>query len=200
MATTSGNIIRAACRHFFEEVDEQVNVFHFTVNDIPATLNDALLLVDLAELIGTAYLQVDNYISSAIFASDISVYNVTQDYPLGTIDFGAGYTGGLATGDALPPGTSGIVLWRTATKRVLGKTYLPTFAESTQNRGSLDTAVRAAMSAFAGEMRTVAPGVNDYSFDLHVYSREAGQARPIVSSTAALKVGYQRRRKAGVGS
>lgn len=200
MATNPGDIIRVACRHLFEGVDEQINVFHFTVEDGPAVPEDGALLADISTFVSDAYLNIDNYMSSAVAAQDITVYNVTDDYPLGVVGWSNGYVGGLAVGDGLPPGVAALYLWRTAVKRVLGKTYLPTFAESTQNRGSLDSTTRTAMSDFGTDLKTITVQPNEYSFLLGVWSREAGQMRPIVSHAPGLKVGYQRRRKAGVGS
>ena len=200
MPTNAGDIIRVACRFRWSSVDEMINVHYFTVQDETAPPNDAELLLDLSEVLSDAYTNVQGRISDQVSADDITVYNITDDYPLGVVNWTAPFGGGMGAGDALPPGTAAIVLWRTATKRVLGKTFLPVFSESQQSAGLLTNAAQSDMEDFAAAMANVLTGTFGYGFLKGIWSESAGEMRPIVSQRAAQRIGYQRRRKAGVGS
>lgn len=200
MPTQAGDIIRVAARHLFNGVDEQVCVHHFNVSTAPGSPNDALLLIDISALLSSAYDNIKTDMPTLVSAADIAVYNVIDDYPLGVVNWTSPYAGGTSVGDSLPPQTSFMALWRTATKRVLGKTYLPTFTEATQSGGTISGAAFSDIANFIDALNDPTAQVNGYGFSLVIWSKQAGQARPIVSARPGLRVATQRRRKAGVGS
>lgn len=195
-----GDTIRVAARNLFLGIDEQVNVYHFLILDEAAVPSNSLLLADVAEHLTNAYVHIDELMPNNLEAQDITVYDVTGDAPVGVTNWAAPYVGGGSSGEGLPPGVSAIVLWRTGVKRVVGKTFLPTFIETTQNAGGLLSGALTDITDFAAEMQDNAPHTNGYAFQLVIRSRASGSNRAITSAAPALKLGYQRRRKAGVGS
>jgi hypothetical protein len=200
MASVAGNIIRVAARHLYAAIDENVNVHHFNINTQPGTADDEVMLEDLATLLSEAYASVQAFMPTAVDAYDITVYNISQDYPVGVTTWTVGYTGGTSGGDGLPPGTAPLVLFRTATKNVLGKTFLPSFIESEQSNGMLVSGAKTACLAFASTIRDTSPQGGGYGFTKVVWSNSTAIAHPITSQGVSPQLAYQRRRKIGVGS
>lgn len=199
MATVSGNIIRVSARQKFNAIDDIVNVFHFTVQANPDATDQAVL-DEAAGKMSLAWAEIVGLITNNISPNVVDVYNVTQDYPLGSTAWGSLYTGGTASGEGLPTGVAALILWNTAVKRVQGKTYLGGFSEATQNDGQFTGGTVTDMATFANVMLDLTPVVGDCSLLLGVWSAAAGEMRPIVSRRIVEIAAYQRRRRPGRGS
>lgn len=199
MATVSGNIIRVAARQLLNARDEVVNVHHFTVQTT-GTGGDQGVLDEVGGKMSLAWVELDQIITIAQEPNIIDVYNVSQDYPLGQVTWGSAYTGGTASGDGMPFGVAALVIWSTATKRVQGKTYLGSISEAAVTNAAINGTSVTAIAAFCDVLTDDAAVVNDWDLRLGVWSRSAGQMRPITARRISTNPAYQRRRRAGRGS
>jgi hypothetical protein len=198
--TIAGDVIRAVARHEFAGVGDVINVLHFQIDADPAAPDDLNLLSDLALKLGTDYALLQAFMSSEVVAKDITVYNVSQDYPLGVTGWGAGYVGGTSGADSLPPGISCMILLRTAKKFTTGKIYLPPTVEAYQSAGTITAGYKTNCTAFINSLRDTTPGAEEYGFRLRVWSRTDDAPVTIVSTHVEDELAYQRRRKVSTGS
>lgn len=195
------DIIRAAVRHKFDGVDDQVNVMHFVMLDAPAAETDQQILTDIAETIGDFYATFASHMSNLIEPVGIDFYNVTDDGPLGQYPFPGTYGGGTGSGEALPPHDTVLMLFPTAFKRRVGRIYLPTMTEAVQNRGQLTSGLITSLDAAASLFLSAQAGtITSLAYEYRVYSRSNGTADAPTGWRPSSRVAVQRRRKEGRGS
>jgi hypothetical protein len=199
VATIGGDIIRVAARQLMNDVDEIVNVFHFAVI-VAGAGGDAGVLAEVGEKISLAWEDIDTQLINVLEPNIIDVFNVTQDYPLGSTAWGGGYSGGTNGGSPLPNQDAILVLWNTATKRVQGKTYIGGLHEGTLDGGLFNGACVTAVTAWAAQLFDPTPVNDDVSLQLIVWSRQSFQAHSIVSQRVTSNPATQRSRRRGRGS
>lgn len=200
MSVTTGDILRVACRQTYDGTEDVINVFHFGVANPPTPNTDAALLADISLFMSVAYDQLESFLSSALEATDITVYNVTDDRPHGVTAWGGGYDGGNAVGEGLPVPDCLLVLYPTSVKRTVGRTYLSPFTESSQAGGRWNSTVRAAVEGFVNALTDTGAGPAGLELQFGVYKRSTGLLYEISSFRTQEVVAYQRRRKPGRGS
>jgi hypothetical protein len=116
---------------------------------------------------------------------------------VGTIAFTT-WNGGTATGDGLPQGNAAVVNLPTYEAGVLGRKYIGPLVEAVQNNGILGSGILADLATYAADFI----GGFDASaepFSPGVMSTKLAQGVLIASAVLNAVVGYQRRRKSGVG-
>lgn len=200
MATALGDILRVAAGMVWDGTNDVINVLHFRVGVLPSPNTTAALLEDLSGQLGSAYNDAAGILSTTLDADVITVYNVTQDLPVGITSWGEGFVGGTAVGEAMPPDDALVVLLDTGLKRRQGKIYLSCLTESRHSGGFWDgTARTSAATMVAGLISGYVP-VNDGQYELQVYSRVDGEAYPISVVRAQAQVADMPSRKAGRGS
>jgi hypothetical protein len=199
MATVSGNIIRVAARQIMNDVDEVTNVFHFTVQTAGAG-GDAGILGEVSEKLAQAWVFIDQELHTSIEPLILDVFNVSQDYPLGSTQWGSDYNGGTNGGSPLPNQDALLVLWYTATKRVQGKTYIGGLHEGTLDAGLFNGGAVTAVATWANVMLDPTPANDDVELLLGVWSVAATEMRPIVSTRVSSNPATQRSRRRGRGS
>lgn len=199
MPTVNGNCIRVAARQLLNGTDEIVNVFHFTVS-VAGTNGDQGILDEAAAKLSNAWVELAGILPNDLAPNIVDVYNVTQDYPLGSTAWEGAYTGGTSSGEYLPPQVSLLVLWNTSVKRVQGKTYLGPIVETVHADGVFTGTAITAASDWAGQMRDVVALVDDTELALCVYSSAGGNQRAIVSRRVVSIPATLRRRRPGRGS
>lgn len=200
MAVEVGDIIRVAARCEFNGQDDVVNVYHFEVFEVPTAGNINDLLEDVSEHMSTAYAVIDGYQSNLLSSVDITVFNVTQDAPYGTVGWTNDYDGGTVSGEAMPPQDALLILWRTNIKRRVGRTYIGALCEAHQSAGVWNGTILGDMQTFALSISSGTGLANGSSLRLVVYSRSEGEGTvPSVYSARPL-VAIMGRRKRGRGS
>ena len=200
MALVAGNILRVACTQKFQVVNDNVNVFHFAVVTAPSPNTDAAALEDLSELIGDAFFTYGTHISDENSADNITVFNVTQDVPVGITSWGGSFVGGRSGGEMLPPQAACLVLLSTTVKRRQGRVYLGGCLEGDQSNGHWGGSILTAAATLIADLNSQPVLPNGGEFDLVVYSREHTASSGISTVRVQPLVATQKRRKAGVGS
>lgn len=200
MPLSAGDILEVAVVHTFQDINECINVLHFQVG----VLEDPSLPAideDLKEFLGDTYALINDLMSVDVDIVELRYRNLTDDGPTRYVPWTGSYTGGTSGGDSLPPGTSALVLWRTGTKKVTGRTYLPPFVESTQTAGIWSSGAMGAIGAFATELSSHwVGGSTSNEYDLRVWSKRLAASVDITGPAAKPIVAYMRRRRQGRGS
>lgn len=199
MATLSGDVIRCAARQLVNGTDELVNVFHFQVTAAGAG-GDAGILAEVAKFLSVAYDQMDGSIANNVNPNVIDVYNMSQDYPLGSTAWTADYAGGTNSTSMNANGLALLILWRTATKRVQGKTYIGGTTVGSLDEGFFAGSILLNAADFIAEMEDDSPRVDDVSLRHIVYSADAHTIHAITNTRVVANPAYQRRRRLGRGS
>lgn len=200
MAVSEGDILEVSAVHRYLGNNEQVNVFHLQVGEIVSAA-DADVDADLAELVSAAYAELETLMPTTLDAVEIRWKNLTDDSPTRYVNWGGGYIGGTSGADGLPPGAAALLLWRTGTENVTGRTYLPVFTEAQQSQGGIEALAITAIEAFASAL--LGPNVGGTSgntYLLKVWSKVLGQAVLVISTHVQPQIAYMRRRRFGRGS
>lgn len=200
MSVAPGDIIRVSARHSFNATEDNVNVFHFGIAAAPTPNTDAALLADMASHLGVAYTELEAYRNTALAAVDITIYDLSNDRPIGVTAWGAGYTGGTGSGESMPHADCCLVLIPTGVKRTQGRIYLSPFAESRQSAGQWDSTLGAAIEMFMNALTDNGVGPNGGAFNFGIRKESDGLLYAPASFRMQSLVAYQRRRKPGRGS
>jgi hypothetical protein len=129
---------------------------------------------------------------------DVEFYNVTVDAPMGSGSYTAP-PAGSDTGEPLPTQCQALVLWYTATKRSVGKKFIPGFTiDSVVNGQTVQATPLAALNSFGTDLLTPVTTANGtYTFGNYVYA--ATYFIPWTTRVARTAIYTQRRRRPGVG-
>lgn len=200
MAVSAGDIISVSCRFGFHNLDDQVNKLHVRVGTPPSPNDDASLSEDILGWVDQFYTELAPAISDNVGTTDITLYNVTEDAPVGQYSWPT-LAGGEATAEPLPPQATMLVLLRTGLKRRLGRMYLPTFTESHQNGGVWGSGTIALVeSVYPSFMIGSTTGPNGTIFIPVVYSPTDGLGYSVTSFRVLPTVATMKSRKVGRGS
>lgn len=200
MPTSAGDIFEIALVHVFQNVNECINVLHFQLGVLEDP-TPAAMDADFIEFLGDTYAMIEGLMSTEVDIQELRYRNLTDDGPTRYVPWSGPYTGGTSGADSLPPGTSALILWRTGTKKVTGRTYLPPFTESAQTAGIWSAGVMGDLGAFAEELSSHwIGGSTGNEYDLRVWSKRLSASVDITGPTAKPIVAYMRRRRQGRGS
>ena len=200
MSVAEGDMLRVACSQQTGDSDDNINVFHFGVSLPPTPNTDNALLSDISTKISLIYSQIEGVLSNGLTAVDITVYSVSDDRPIGVTAWGAGYSGGLGSGEGMPAADCLLVLLPTSVKRTIGRVYLSPFTEGGQAFGTWTSTLRTTVQDFIAELLAIDPGPNGSILNYGVYKRSDGLLYEPTASRTVPIVAYQRRRKPGRGS
>ena len=174
------------------------NVYHFRFSGTSGADGDTVLS-DIAAALDTAYTEIQPALPSTLTFETIEAFNISQDEPIGEIDWPVLTTGG-GSGQSLPPQCAPLILFGTGSPRSQGRKYLPGVTETeTDGGGFITSGFAAALADFAllilGSITTehgfVVPG--NWS---KLYARFA----PWISAIVQTKLRTQRRRVYQIGS
>lgn len=108
---------------------------------------------------------------------------------------------GASAQDPFPNGVAAIVALKTTDTDVTGRKFIPGWAESTAVNNNIAAASLAELALFAVDWATQYTDANDVIFDPGVWSQSKLSFKPASGTVVANAIlGYQRRRKPGVGS
>lgn len=200
-STDGFDVIRCACLWRYDGAGDIVNVVDLHPNELVGSALDSDVLQGVAQWFNTVYHDTDyvTLMPLLIQHSDIAVYNLTDDYPVG-------HTGRLPVldgehvGEAMPSGVSPLLTFRTSVSRRLGRKYLPPIVTAAVLDGAWDTATMAILNSMATEFRTSQAVGEDFELQ-YVVRASASSASNVATGAIVRNVpAYQRRRKIGVGS
>jgi len=122
MGVVIGDVIQVTCGLSWEGVSDMLNVFYVqkTMGDED---DDIDVLTDLASGFDTVYALIQAYLHTDVIFGDIEFYNITQDRPMGAVDWPTLLAG---TGEADPLGIQSAyqVDFFTGVKRSRGRKYI----------------------------------------------------------------------------
>lgn len=200
MTVAQGDLLRLAVRQRWAGTDDIVNVLHYEVFTVPAGGAEEDVLEDLADGISLKYAILESSLSDNLDAVDISVYNITQDGPVGTVGFTPDYSGGSGTGDSLPTFVAGLIFFPTSVKRRVGRLFVGGLTEATGSAGFVAGATVTVLQTFGTALLSLSGGPNNGVYRLVVYSRANGVHTVPNFARVAPLYAIQQRRKRGRGS
>ena len=203
MAVNVGDVVKCVAKMQDTNGSLIENVYFFKHNGTAAVSNTAFLTAVEAEISALmAYIQgyIPNSCTPVSIACDAVIFyegKMTVLRTIGEVPWST-WGGGTATGAGLPQGCAAVVNFPTETPGVVGRKFFGVLTEGAQDGGSLLTAVQTALGTLivdylAGFL------TGSEQFDPVVMSTKMSAAVALVSGIVNAVVGYQRRRKAGVG-
>lgn len=202
MSVTEGTVLRLVASMVFPDDVIMMNVFHFVLTTIVGDGDPATVGADAIEYIEALYADVGNEISDGIDANELAIYEydpVDEDFDeVITVNWADTF---IDTADPLPHGVALVQNFKTTDPDVDGRKYWGGYTEGDQVAGSwvalaLTHAIATAVKITDQFTATVSanvytPGVwSPTTLNFFAYTGTV--------FTNAI-VGYQRRRKPGVG-
>ena len=193
-----GDVIRVTAGMRYGTSDDVQNVYHLKIAGSTPP-NDSDLLDDCDAWLTNVYTAILAELTAELTFTQISVYNITQDYKVGETSWGT-LTVGSGGGAQMPSGVCMLGTGRCLDHNAVGRKFFGPVTESAIAYGELGsgamghmvTAVAAWISnAISVGSHVYTSGVWDEVHDLFYAFREG-----LVRSVPA----YQRRRKTNVGS
>lgn len=179
------------------------NVYYFRHTG-GTTLQNAALATGIEAFMSTLYEIIDTYIPTSVTPYLISLdkvafvdgeLQVTAD--LGSIAWTT-WAGGESSSDGLPQGVAAVVNFPVDEPRVQGRKFLGPFAESAQEDGDLISAVLAEVAAYAAALIS-GTSFGGATLNNFIASSKTAAFIEVTAYVANAIMGYQRRRKKGVG-
>lgn len=194
--TEVGDILRCVINMLWDGTTEMINVYHFQVGRAGDSYADTLSALRgyFDDLYGTIRTEMSNKLDFLT----LDVENMTQDEEVGVIPLTV--ANGAQVGEHLPTGIAAVVLAHTQRFRSIAKKFLPGITENLCNGDTWIAATLTALAAFADAYLT---GFDDVGASLYIpviYNDTHGYFAYFTDVVVNGIPGYQRRRKAGVGS
>lgn len=204
MSIPEGTIIKIAQNYLLPDEQTAVNVFWQEVNNNagPGDLDDDDVLDAVANWLDQLYAEVVASLADVIVSTICEVWTVNEATgDLTPVGDAATTWDGTSVNDPLPNGVAGICTLKTTETDVTGRKFLAGYHDTAADDNNLIVAALARLVDFAINWATQYIDPNDVILDPGVYSTVLasffGATGTIVANAI---VGYQRRRKPGVGS
>lgn len=199
MTIVLNDVLRVGVEWKYRVHDDQVNVFLIKVKSIIATPSDEEVEITIGQWLAEMYSEPMITTADDIVHHRTTIFNMTQNVPM--IDGGAYSTlNGQSNGDPLPTGVAALCFARTGHSRVVGKKYLPTWAEAASTDGVWDTGNLARMQAFCDVWKAEWEEDLLWTFQAVIGKPGVGQHYFITQALPSQIPAYQRRRRVGRGS
>lgn len=204
MGIADGDIVKVVARMQDINGSDIINTYYYIASGVLA-LTDADFLTAVESELSTAYALMEDQMPSTVTPVDIKADKVSfvsgkvvQGDPVGTIPWTT-WSGGQGAADGLPQGCAAVVDFTVTSAGVQGRKYMGPLTEATQSNGVLVGTCLADLAAFAAEVLDgfTAGGGQLTSI---VMSTKYAAAIGLASAVVKAVVGYQRRRKSGVGA
>lgn len=208
MAISTGDVIRVFPRLLWNGLSDIANVWHMRVNDegngvFADIVNDILVAIDVL------YSSINAAVPNTTDYADVNLFNTSQNEPYGSYPWPILETGGSAT-ESYAPAVSAFMWFPTGQSQVFGRKWLGPFNEGSIAAGVLNPTL-AGLCADLGDLVLTledTPGVaSGATLEFVVPHGQEGGSEidppvylPAIQYNIAGDVGYQRRRRPGVGS
>lgn len=156
--------------------------------------------VEMSDLYTTIQTYIPNTCNPTSIVCDVVDFvsgKLTSVATIGEIQWTT-WAGGQGSGEGLPQGNAAVLNFSTATPGVVGRKYLGPLVEQGQADGILAAAFQTALAAFVVELLDGFI-ISTNTFNPIVMSTKLADAVLLAEGIIKSIVGYQRRRKAGVG-
>lgn len=204
MSIAEGAILKIASSLLLQDTQTAINVFWVELLDSVGSgpLDEDDIVAAAANWIDQLFANVEDSISDNDEGTLVEVWTV--DEPTGVltpIGDDALTWNGANVDDALPNGCAAICSMKTTSTKATGRKFIPGFAETLALDNNLIGIGITDLVLFSVDWATNYVDANDVEFNPGVYSPTQADFFPatgVVISNAI--IGYQRRRKPGVGS
>jgi len=202
MAISDGTILRVVASLLFPDSVIAQNVFHLVATDLSGGNDEDDVVADMEEYIDDIYANLVSQMADTITAGEIKVYEYDSvDDDFDEVGTGAGSFAPSAADQMLPHGCALVQNFYTIDPDVQGRKFWGGIHEGGQNAGNFSsTPMNAAIAAAADVIATFVSTALSNQYTPVVWS-PTGKVAKTYSGTVGTNaiVGYQRRRKAGVG-
>lgn len=202
MAVAAGTILRAVAEVIMPSSTVAQNVFYLQFDDDGTSNSDQDVVDDIVEWLDIVYTSFKGKVSDTVLPGEVKVYKwdtVGLDWDeVGSNSLVTVFSG---TDQMLPHGVAPVITGRTSDPDVNGRKFLPGFAEDTCNASALTGATISALLITAALWVTDFTGtLTGSNFNPGVWSVVQVAFKAFVDHIIVNGIiGYQRRRKPGVG-
>ena len=202
MAISSGTILKVVASMLMPDNVIAQNVFYAVVTDLLTSDDEDDVVADLVTWVEAMYTELDVYVSTDIASSDIKVYEydpTDDDWDeVGTDTWTDSFA---SADDMLPHGVAAIAHAKTIDPDTQATKYLPGWGEGSCVESDLSAGAQTAIANFCGVWTAPFGGTaTGGDFSPGVWST-VGVVFKLFNEAFVVNgvVGYQRRRKPGVG-
>lgn len=153
---------------------------------------------DVIDYLNVLYNNIDAYQQSGVSYDQVSFYHRNGSTAITPITWSP-TPSAAGSGDALPAGTSLLILARTSTRRRVKRVFLGPFTEPSSAGYGPTGALQSDAAAFAADLLAPYTGGNTWTFHAVLWSDGLG-VLPLVEASVSLNWAIQRRRRLGRGS
>lgn len=202
MAVSSGTILKIVASLLMPDATIAQNVFFAVISDLVTSDDEDDVVLDMVDYVESMYFQIIDSVSLSVAAAGLTVYvydHVDDDWDeIGTTSWEDFFAG---TGDMLPHGVAGIVHAYSIDPDVAGRKYVAGLIESVCSNSDLSGAAITELGLFGDLWTTPTTGTaTGGGIAPGVWSVAQQNFKPFLNDYAVNGlVGYQRRRKPGVG-
>lgn len=204
MSIAEGVIIKIAANILLNDEQTGINVFWAEVADNigAGPLDDDDVLDAAANWLDVLYTNLLAVLADTIIGTIAEVWTVNlPDGDLTPVGFGVQTWEGTSAADALPNGNAMICAISTEDTDVYGRKFIPGVNEGSTVDNNISAGSLVALLGFAEDWVAQYIDANDVVLNPGVYSNAQNAFRASVDSFSANAIiGYQRRRKPGVGT
>lgn len=197
MPVAVGDIVRITAKLLLNNLDDIVNVYHFSVA-INNTLNDTAFMTEMASALDVLYTNINVQMHPNVSYSSVEGQNITKDELLPSRPWPI-LTAGTNASEMLPEMCAPCVFHRTLKPRVRASKFLPPFGENTNVDGAITAGAQAAIQAF-GDALTVGLTTTNLGLVYVAFNRALGTSTVVTQALVPARFRTQRRRRLGVGS
>jgi len=202
MAISSGTVLKIVASLLLPDASLAQNVFYAVITDLVTSDDDDDVVSDMVDWVEAMFFQIVDEVSSQVASAGLTVYeydSVDGDWDeVGTTTWDDFFDG---SGDMLPHGVAAIVHAYSLDPDVAGRKYIAGLIESVCAESDLTAGAITALGDFGTQWTTPRTGTaTGGTIAPGVWSNAQDQFRAFLVDYAVNGVvGYQRRRKPGVG-
>ncbi len=203
MSIASGTVLRVVASLLFPDNVIAQNVFNLVVTDLVTSDDEEDVVLDCVDYIEALYTAIRTVMFNGLESSDVKVYEFDPlDNDWDEVGTGANTITYTGAAEMVSHGVAAVVHMRTIDPDTQGTKYLGGFVESSYNASNIGAPTLTALAAFLVTWYTPFSGAaTGGDFSPVVWSPTGTVARLARESGYVNgQVGYQRRRKPGVGS
>jgi hypothetical protein len=200
MSVHNLDVIRATARMKWAGVVDVQNTFTAVLGS-GTSISDEDAKDDLAAWLEDMYTITALLMPTNLTFEDIDYFNLTQDAPMGTLSWPTLVAGNGATTEIAATGVCAVITAFTNVVRVHGRKFFGPLVETVIDAGYLNSTVMTGMAGVITLWITPFTGtVSGETWAPGVWQRLTGTFKTFRDAVIRNVPGYQRRRKAGVGS
>lgn len=197
MTVAVGDIVRITAKLLLNNIDDIVNVYHFSVA-VNNTLNDTAFMTEMASAMDTLYTIINANVHPLVSYSSVEGQNISKDellpsraWPILTV--------GTNSSEMIPEMCSPCVFHRTLKPRVRASKFLPPTGENAQIDGALVASAIVLLQAF-GDSLTTGLTTTNLGLTYVAFNRLLSTSTVVTQALVPSRFRTQRRRRLGVGS